>query len=234
MEKFSLSVVLPAFNEEQNIHQTVSDCIDYLSKNFNDYEILVIDDGSYDKTGEIVSRLTRQHSELRLVRHEKNLGYGAALNSGFEQSTKEYIFLMDSDGQFVINDLDLMVPLVSGNNLVLGYRISRADNSIRSLNAFLYNLYIRILFGLNIKDIDCAFKLIPKSAFDSVKPIKSRGALYSAELLIKIVKNSYEISEVGVKHLPRKLGEQSGANLCVAVQFPQTPVSCVVPSPTAG
>ena len=127
MNNFSLSVVLPAFNEEQNIHQTVLNCIDYLSKNFDAYEIIVIDDGSDDKTGEIVFKLARQHSELKLVRHETNLGYGAALNSGFENSTKEYIFLMDSDGQFDINDLDRMVPLVSGNNLVLGYRISRAD-----------------------------------------------------------------------------------------------------------
>ena len=105
MKNFSLSVVLPAFNEEKNIHQTVSDCIDYLSKNFDEYEILVIDDGSNDKTGEIVSKLIRQHSQLRLVRHETNLGYGAALNSGFESSTKEYVFLMDSDGQFDIKDL---------------------------------------------------------------------------------------------------------------------------------
>ena len=219
MNNFSLSVVLPAFNEEKNIHQTVSNCIDYLSKNFDEYEILVIDDGSYDKTGEIVSKLIRQHSELRLIRHETNLGYGAALNSGFENSTKKYIFLMDSDGQFDINDMDRMVSLVTGNNLVLGYRIIRADNFIRTLNAFFYNLYIRILFGLKVKDIDCAFKLIPKSAFDTVKPLKSKGALFSAELLIKIVKNGYGISEVGVKHFPRELGEQSGANLTVILKM---------------
>jgi len=148
-----------------------------------------------------------------------NKGYGAALDRGFEYAEKDYIFLMDSDGQFDIKDLDLMIPFVSKINVVSGYRTTRADKVVRRLNAYLYNIYIKLFFGLNVKDIDCAFKLFPKSAFDKVKPIKSRGALYSAELLIKFVRNGFEIKEVGVNHYPRSFGKQSGASLSVILKM---------------
>ena len=219
MNNFSLSVVLPAYNEEQNIKEAVQNCINYLSKNFSDFEILAVNDGSSDKTGDIISGLAEEYGEVRLINHETNRGYGAALNSGFENSTKEYIFLMDSDGQFNIRDLDKMTSQVTGENIVIGYRRNRADNVIRKLNSYLYGIYIKLFFDLKVKDVDCAFKLFSKSAFDAVKPIKSRGAIYSAELLIKFLKNGLEISEVGVNHYPRFLGTQSGAKLNVILQM---------------
>lgn len=215
MNIFSLSVVLPAYNEEQIIKETVLSCIKYLSENFNEFEILVVNDGSLDKTKDIVDELSDKFIEVRLINHNNNQGYGSALNRGLESAVMDYIFFMDSDGQFDICDMDLMIPLVTRQNVVLGYRASRADNMVRSLNAYLYSLYIKLFFGLEVKDINCAFKLFPRSAFDKVKPIKSRGALFSAELLIKFVRNGFEIKEVGVNHYPRTSGEQSGANLNV-------------------
>jgi len=219
MNTFSLSVVLPAYNEEQNIKETVLSCIKYLSKNFNEFEILVVNDGSSDKTKDIVTELSNKFREVMLINHNNNQGYGSALNSGFESAVKDYIFLMDSDGQFDIKDLDKMIPNVTGENVILGYRKARADNIVRSLNANLYNLYIKLIFGLKVKDIDCAFKLFPKTAYDKIKPVKSRGALYSAELLIKLVRNGYKFNEIGVNHYPRSYGEQSGANLAVILRM---------------
>ncbi len=215
MNSFSISVVLPAYNEEENIKNTLLNCINFLNEGFENYEVIAVNDGSSDRTKEEIKNMMLENSRIKLVDHAVNQGYGAALNSGFESAVKDYIFLMDSDGQFDISDMDLMIPLVTGQNVVLGYRTSRADNMVRSLNAYIYNLYIKLFFGLKVIDIDCAFKLFPKSAFDYVKPIKSRGALYSAELLIKFVRNGFEIKEVGVNHYPRTYGEQSGANLNV-------------------
>ena len=219
MNNFSISVVLPAYNEEENIKNTLSNCINFLSKKFEDYEIIAVNDGSSDLTKVEIEKMMHENSRIELIDHSVNQGYGAALNSGFECASKDYIFLMDSDGQFDIKDIDLMTPFVTGQNVVLGYRKNRADNFIRSLNAYLYNLYIKLLFGLRVKDIDCAFKLFPKTAYEKIKPIKSRGALYSAELLIKLVRNGYKVKEIGVNHYPRSYGEQSGANISVIIKM---------------
>ena len=219
MNKFSISVVLPSYNEEENIENTLLSCIDYLGERFEDFEIIAVNDGSSDETKSVVEQVMKQHKSVVLVDHPVNLGYGAALHSGFETASKDYIFLMDSDGQFDIKDIDLMLPHVTGENVILGYRKKRADNFIRSLNAFLYNQYIKLFFGLNVKDIDCAFKMFPRSSYDQIKPIRSRGALFSAELLIKLKKISNGFSEVGVNHYPRPHGEQSGANLSVILRM---------------
>ena len=211
----SLSVVFPAYNEEKNIKNTVTDCRAYLAEHFDDYEIIVVNDGSTDNTAGETQNLIDTYKEIRLINHEVNMGYGTALNTGLEAASMDYIFFMDSDGQFDITELEKLMPYLKENHLVIGYRIQRADSFIRTLNAYLYGLYIRLFFGLNVKDIDCAFKIFPKSAFDKVKPIRSRGALYSAELLIKFQKYGFSFSEVGVNHYPRPFGEQSGANLSV-------------------
>ncbi len=211
----SLSVVLPAYNEEENIKKTIADCLGYLGGQFDDYEIIVINDGSSDNTAGETQKLIDSNNKVRLINHEINMGYGTALNTGLEAASMDFIFFMDSDGQFNISELEKLIPYLAENHIVIGYRIKRADNIIRTLNAYLYGLYIRLFFGLNVKDIDCAFKIFPRSAFDTVKPIMSRGALYSAELLIKFKRMEYEINEVGVSHYPRSHGEQSGANLSV-------------------
>ena len=211
----SLSVVFPAYNEEKNINKTITDCLAYLAENFDDYEIIVVNDGSTDNTAGETQNLIDTNKKIRLINHEVNMGYGTALNTGLEAASRDYIFFMDSDGQFDITELEKLMPYLKESHIVIGYRIQRADSFIRTLNAYLYGLYIRLFFGLNVKDIDCAFKIFPKSAFDKVKPIRSRGALYSAELLIKFRKYGFSFSEVGVNHFPRSYGEQSGANLAV-------------------
>ena len=126
---------------------------------------------------------------------------------------------MDSDGQFKIQDIKLLTPYINTNTVVTGYRERRADSIVRTINAFLYNQYLRHLFGLKVKDIDCAFKIFPKKAYENARPIKSDGALFSAELMLKFLKKGYEIKETGVSHYPREAGNQSGANINVIMKM---------------
>lgn len=219
MKNLSLSVVLPAHNEEGNISNTVADCVAYLTAAVPDYEVIVVNDGSKDRTREIVEGLGRQNPKVVLVNHDVNRGYGSALRSGFDKASLEYIFFMDSDGQFDIKDLDKLIPFADAGRAVIGYRENRADSFIRSLNAWMYGLYIRLVFGLGVRDMDCAFKIFPSEAYRKVRPIKSDGALFSAEFLIKLKKAGYTFKEVPVMHFPRQFGSQSGANLKVILKM---------------
>jgi len=218
-ESFSLSVVLPAYNEEENIRKTVLQAVSYLEDRLDNYEIIAVNDGSLDKTAEIVTELAHDNPKLSLVNHTENQGYGAALRSGFEKASLDYIFLMDSDGQFDIGELDHFLPFLEDSIAVIGYREKRADSFIRTLNARLYHVYIWIIFGLKLKDIDCAFKIFPRAAYEKIRPIKSGGALFSAELLIKLIRNGIRIKEIPVSHYPRLFGKQTGANLGVILRM---------------
>jgi glycosyltransferase involved in cell wall biosynthesis len=215
----SLSVVLPAYNEEGNIKDTVERCVAYLKKKTVFYEIVVVNDGSRDGTRAIVEELSSANPNIILVNHEVNRGYGSALRSGFNRSSKDHIFLMDGDGQFDINDLDRLLPFMDDKVVVMGYREKRADSFIRSLNAWLYSMYIYFLFGLKVKDLDCAFKVFSNEAYRAVRPIKSEGALFSAELLIKLKRLGYGFKEVPVRHFSRRFGSQSGASLKVIIKM---------------
>ena len=215
----SLSVVLPAHNEEGNIKNTVNSCVSYLENKIDSYEIIVVNDGSRDRTRAVVEELSSANPNVVLVNHEVNRGYGSALRSGFDRASKEFIFFMDSDGQFDANDLDHLLPFVSDRVVVIGYRENRADSFMRSLNAWLYNMYIYFMFGLKVKDMDCAFKAFSNDAYRAVKPIKSEGALFSAEFLIKLKRLGFTFKEVPIKHFPRKFGSQSGASLRVILKM---------------
>src|SRR3990172_5710615 len=215
----SLSVVLPAYNEAKNIERTVSEAVSFLSRKSEQYEIIVVNDGSVDGTREVVERLSLSNPKIVLVNHPINFGYGSALRSGFERASLDYIFFMDSDGQFDISDVDRLLPFIGNYDVIVGYRGKRADSFIRSLNTRLYHLYIRFLFGLKVRDIDCAFKLFPRTAYLAIKPIKSGGALFSAELLIKLGRKGFKIKEVPVRHFPRRFGKQTGANLRVILRM---------------
>jgi glycosyltransferase involved in cell wall biosynthesis len=219
MKNLSLSVVLPAHNEAENIRTIIENCVIYLENNVSDYEVVVVNDGSSDETQNIVEGLASANSKVVLVNHPVNTGYGSALRSGFEKASCEYTFFMDSDGQFDINDLDGLIPLVSAKDVVIGYREDRADSLVRSLNAWLYGFYIYSTFGLKVRDMDCAFKIFPTNAYQDIRPIKSGGALFSAEFLIKLKRSGFTLKEVPVKHFPRRFGTQSGANIKVILRM---------------
>ena len=178
-----LSVVLPAFNEEPNIEEVVRKCVAYLAQRVPEYELLVVNDGSADHTGDILNRLATELPRLRPLHHPQNRGYGAALRTGFDAATKRFVFYMDGDGQFDIHDLDLLLPLATDDDhIVTGFRIERRDPFIRRLNAKLFGGWlVRIMLNVRVRDLNCAFKLIPKKVLDAIT-LESTGALINAEM----------------------------------------------------
>ena len=209
-----LSVFFPFYNEEDNIEAQTKDALKTIPQLANKFEIILIDDGSVDKTGKIGQKLAKKYRSVKVIRHRVNKGYGGALKTGFKNSRYKWIFFTDGDRQFRLADLSKLIRKTNGAGLVIGYRQKRADPPIRLLNAKLFNFLIKILFGLRVRDVDCAFKLINKKVLGDIK-LKSDGALLSSELLIKARKKGYKITEVPVGHYPRQVGSQTGANFKV-------------------
>lgn len=217
----NLSIILPAYNEEANIEKTiisVSSTIKDLSI-IEDYEIVVVNDGSKDKTGYIVRSLINTIPNLKLVEHFPNKGYGGALRAGFANATKEWIFFMDSDGQFDFKEIKLLInkQKEKGADIVVGYRAKRSDNFMRKLNAFGWGLVVRLLFGYLARDIDCAFKLFRREILSKIT-IDTDGAMVTTEFLAGAKAQGYTIVEIPVSHLPRKEGVSTGADLHVIIK----------------
>jgi len=215
--RHSLSVVLPAYNEEQAIARTISDILAVLHNRIKDFEVIIVNDGSTDATASIVMDIAESDSHVLLVSHTINQGYGAALVSGFAAATKELTFFMDSDGQFDIRDLSNFFPFIDAYDAVIGYRIHRQDSRIRKLNAWGWKCLVGFVLGVHARDIDCAFKLL-HTEFLHTHPLETRGAMINAELLFKLKQAGCTYKEVGVHHLPRRGGQATGAKLSVIIR----------------
>lgn len=212
----SLSIFMPFYNEEANVERVVRAALDAGRRVSDDVEVIVVNDGSRDRTEEIAERLARECPGVRAVHNRPNRGYGGAVIRGLLESRKEWIFFTDGDGQFDMNEIPSLVQLLGGCDFAVGYRLKRADPWIRKLNAFCWGTLVRTLFGLRVRDIDCAFKLLPRRLIDQVGPkLASQGALISTELLARAQREGYRIAEVGVHHYPRTAGVQTGAKLRV-------------------
>ena len=214
---YSLSVILPAHNEEAAIAETVHTVIDTLTAWVPDFEVIVVNDGSKDDTQTIVETLATADPHLRLINHKTNQGYGAALVSGFEAVTKDLAFFMDSDGQFDIRDLARFFPFIGEYDAVLGYRIDRKDTWVRKLNAWGWKLLVSTVFGLHVRDVDCAFKLY-RADFFRENHLETRGAMINAEILYKFTRAGYTYTQLGVRHLPRHGGRATGAKPAVILR----------------
>ncbi|QBD83707.1 glycosyltransferase family 2 protein [Ktedonosporobacter rubrisoli] len=212
--KHSLSVIMPAHNEEVAIAQTVLTAIDAVSSWTQDFEIIVINDGSKDHTQEILEEIATWDTHVHVIQHEVNKGYGAALVSGFEAVSKDLVFFMDSDGQFDIYDLERFFPLIEHYDAVLGYRVDRQDTWVRKLNAWGWKMLVRLVFKLRVRDVDCAFKLYRAQFFHDHK-LETRGAMINTEVLYKFRRAGYTYTELGVRHLPRRGGRATGAKPAV-------------------
>ena len=210
MNNNSISIFLPAYNEEANLEEVASKTKEVIRPIFDDFEIIIVDDGSTDRTSGIAEGLAKKDKRIKIIHHPKNLGYGAALISGFKASSKDLIFFTDADLQFDISEIKKLLSYISKYDVVIGYRCPRRDPFLRLVNAWCWKWLHRILFGLKVRDIDCAFKLFKKKAIKSIT-IKSRGAMVSAEMLIRLFRKGYKIKEVAVQHLPRKAGQPTGA-----------------------
>jgi glycosyltransferase involved in cell wall biosynthesis len=210
----ALSYFFPAHNEEANLEALVEEALATLPALADRFEIIAVDDGSRDATPAIADRLAAAHPEVvRVVHHPTNLGYGAALRSGFRAARHDLVCFTDGDRQFRVADLGRLTARLAAPDapdVIAGFRIRRADPPIRTLYARLYKLANRIWFGLPVRDVDCACKLFRRSALEGVR-VESGGAFFSAELLVKLRAAGCSIAEVGVPHHPRTAGSPTGA-----------------------
>jgi glycosyltransferase involved in cell wall biosynthesis len=208
------SMVVPAHDEADNIDA----CIDAVTKAaerfFADHEIVVVDDGSRDATAERVLRRAELDPRIRLVRHERNRGYGQALRSGFEAATGDLLFFTDADNQFDLGELEGFTTIFDDYDVVAGYRVNRQEGWRRRAGAQAWNRLVRAVFGVPLRDVDCAFKLIRRPLLDEIE-LHATGAMVNTELITRLVQRGARVREVGVTHLPRTAGEPSGGDVRV-------------------
>jgi glycosyltransferase involved in cell wall biosynthesis len=210
----SLSLVLPAHNEAENIEIVVRQALKILPSFTDDFEVIVVNDGSRDATGDIVNRLAAEDSRVRAIHHPRNRGYGAALTSGFEASAGDYVMFMDSDRQFDIADLALLSPFVGRFDIVAGFRKERQDEFHRKLFAETFNLVVRVLFGVHMRDIDSAFKVFRGDMLRSLE-LTAPGALINTEIQAKLRRQGASLVQIGVNHYPRVAGSATGGSFRV-------------------
>lgn len=212
-----LTIFFPAYNEEAIIEETVRTASRVGAAVADDYEVVIVDDGSRDGTAAAVERVASSDPHVRLEKHDRNRGYGAALRTGFASARKDLVFFSDADGQFDLRELPALLSLLSEAPVVVGYRIKRNDPPHRLFIAKTYNLIVRMTFGLRVRDIDCAFKLFRRDALGKVS-LESNGAFISSELLIKLRRAGVPIAERGVHHYPRTTGYSKGAGFAVILK----------------
>lgn len=205
-----VSIVLPAYNEEANIVEAVERATAVADRLCEEHEIVVVDDGSRDKTAELVLQLCDADPRIRLIRNARNRGYGDAVRTGLRSARLDLVFFTDADNQFDINQLDLLLDRIDRAHVVAGYRIKRQDSLSRRITARVWNQVVRALFYVPVRDIDCAFKLFRRDVFDTID-IESMGAMVNTELMVKLGRSGAGVVEVGVTHLPRTAGQARGA-----------------------
>jgi len=214
----SLSIFFPAFNEEGNIATTIIDARNEAKKIAHNYEIIVVNDGSTDRTVEVVKELQRLDNKIRLVSHSKNRGYGAAVKTGLKSCAMDWIFFTDSDGQFHYDELHKFVNVCDKADLIIGYRRKRMDPFHRVFVAqVLLKVWNFFLFGLIVRDVDCAYKLFKREVRDATK-LDTESAITVTEFIVKSKARGFKILQLPVQHYPRKFGEQTGGNWRVIVK----------------
>lgn len=203
--KRSLSVFFPAYNEEDNIGKVTEVAVGVLEELGAEYEVIIVNDGSLDGTYEVAEELARRHAGVRVVHHEKNRGYGAAVKTGLTSARNEYVFFTDGDNQFDVRELKKFVALLDYSDVVVGFRNRKRYTFYRKAVSFTYNLVLQVLFDLSYRDMDCAFKLIPKKLIDQTD-MTSLQAIVNVELLINARRLGLSVTEMGVSHYPRETG----------------------------
>lgn len=215
-----LSIFFPFWNEEKNIEQVVSKAISIAKKVASKWEIIMVDDGSTDRTFKIATNLASLDNRLKVVKLGHNRGYGAALRAGFENSMFDTVVFTDGDGQFDFSEVDKFIERIGRFDIVVGFRKKRRDSNLfrRLLLMNLLKFWDLILFRFYFRDIDCGFKMFKKTALNKLVPLRSEGAMITSEILAKAKKKEMRISEVGITHYPRTKGYQTGANMPVIMR----------------
>jgi glycosyltransferase involved in cell wall biosynthesis len=202
-----ISIVLPAYNECENIPIVVGRVLEKMSTLVDSFEVVLVDDGSRDATREAAMELVEEHyPTVRLTVHDVNRGYGAAIRTGFAHARGDLVFYTDSDNQFDVGDLEHFLPLMDAWDLIVGFRVYRYDTVLRSLLSWIYNRIVRVLFRVRVRDVDCAFKLFRREVLEKIT-IESNDFFVDAELVAKARKWNFRLLEKGVRHYPRVAGE---------------------------
>lgn len=207
----SISLVFPCYNEADNIGSMIEQAVKVGEDYGVDYEVVVVDDGSRDKSAEAIGKWSSKNPRVILASHPQNLGYGAALRTGLALAKKDLVFLTDGDNQFHLSDIEKLFSKIDSCDVVAGYRSVRQDKAHRRLNGFLWTQLTRTLFGLKVRDVDCAFKLFRKKCLQDL-PLKSNQLLIHAEILARLKKKGFKIEEIGVPHHPRTAGQANATH----------------------
>ncbi len=203
----SLSIFFPSLNDATILPELIRKATENAKKVTSDFEIIVINDGSIDNTEEVLQKLKKNNPFLKSVHHKINRGYGGALISGFNASTKDWVFYTDGDGQYDVNELPLLVEILEGDTTVVnGFKIQRDDSIVRKMIGSTYNLLLHFLYKVPVSDIDCDFRLIKKSTLSNIT-LHSNSGLICLELLLKLQKNKACFKEMGVHHFARRFGK---------------------------
>lgn len=216
-----LSVFFPCYNEEKNIEATVDKAVKVLEKTAKKWEIIIVNDGSKDKTGDVALKIQKKYSGIKIVTHSPNRGYGAAFKSGLYNAKYQWIGFTDSDGQFDFAEIKNFIATQNKTkaDIVIGYYLGRKVSKAVIISSKIWELIVFILFGLKVKDIDCGFKFISKKVVDAIPKLQAeRGAFISSEFLIKAKKAGFKIVEIGVHHYPRIKGQATGRQLKVILK----------------
>jgi len=219
MQWMTFSLVLPCFNEAQNIRATVRDVTSWMSSRSIHGHVIVVNDGSTDGTALEIQKLSKEFPHLIVCTHPENRGYGAALLTGLNAATDELMGFMDSDGQFDPEDFGLLLPHLSSVPFVTGRRRHRADPLMRKLNAKLFGVLSFLVLGIWVRDVNCAMKVWKREIWTAIRPRLSTGALVNAEMFLRMKRENIQWEQVDVRHLARKFGVQTGANLAVIVRM---------------
>ncbi len=203
-----LSIILPIFNEEEVIEESILNILKKAEKITKNLEVLAVNDGSIDSTNTILNRLAKKDKRIRVITHSPNKGYGAVLKTGIKEAKYDWLFFTDADMQFDISELVGFFPFTKDYDYVIGKRLKRADAPRRVFISGVYNRILRFIFQLPIRDVDCAFKLMRRKTVESI-PFKSDSFFVSAELMIRSIKKGVKIKELGVHHYPRIKGEST-------------------------
>jgi glycosyltransferase involved in cell wall biosynthesis len=212
-----LTVFLPSHNEEGNIQRVVSRFCAEAQVVADDYEVVIIDDGSRDRTGAIADGMSEADPHIKVIHHEVNRGYGGAVISGIRAATQPYVVLCDGDGQFDPAELQRLTAQLRDYDVVVGRRVRRADHLMRRINGRAWTLLVRLLLGVRLTDIDCGFKLFRRQFLENLE-LRAHGAMITTELMVRLAARGARICEVDVSHLPRFAGEQSGNSLKVVLR----------------
>jgi glycosyltransferase involved in cell wall biosynthesis len=215
----TLSITLPCFNEAENIETTIRSISAWMKEEKIEGEIIAVNDGSKDQTGIILDQLTQQFPTLRVIHHEENRGYGAAVVTGCDAATKDIIGFMDSDGQFDPKDFNLLLPHLTDYQYVTGCRKHRADPLLRIINAKLFGILSYLMLGIWVRDINCAMKVFRRDLWKTIRPRVATGALVNAEMFYRMKRKNILWKQVDVHHYPRQFGTQTGAKLSVILRM---------------